>query len=239
MISIIPAIDLIGGKCVRLVQGDYVRKTEYDFNPVDLAKQFEDAGINRLHLVDLDGAKRKELINIAVLENICTSTKLSVDYGGGITKQEDLDRIFNAGADYAVIGSLAVHNPDLVYKWLERFGNEKIIIGADVKNQFIAVNAWRDTSELNLIDFIADWLDRNAKYFLCTDVEKDGMLAGSSVDLYRQILTRQPVVRLIASGGVSSLAEIKELEDAGIHGAIIGRALFEGKLTLPELSIFL
>jgi phosphoribosylformimino-5-aminoimidazole carboxamide ribotide isomerase len=239
MISIIPAIDLIGGKCVRLVQGDYVRKTEYDFNPSDLAKQFEDAGIKRLHLVDLDGAKRKELINIEVLEKICASTNLSVDYGGGITTLEDLDRIFNAGADFAVIGSLAAHNPNLVHRWLERFGSEKIIIGADVKNEFIAVNAWQDTSELNLIDFIVAWLDRKAKYFLCTDVEKDGMLAGSSVDMYRQVLVRQPGVRLIASGGVSSLAEIKELEDAGMHGAIIGRALFEGKLTLNELSIFL
>lgn len=224
---------------MRLAQGDYVRKTEYDYNPVELAKQFEDSGIKRLHLVDLDGAKKKELVNLPVLERICNSTSLVVDYGGGITNRNDLERIYNAGASFAVIGSLAVHNPDLVGSWIEQFGHEKIIIGADVKNELITVNAWRDTSELNLFDFVGDWMNGNALYFLCTDVEKDGMLAGSSINLYRRIIARWPGVRLIASGGVSSLAEIKELEDAGLHGAIIGRAFYEGKLTLEELSKFL
>jgi phosphoribosylformimino-5-aminoimidazole carboxamide ribotide isomerase len=239
MISIIPAIDLMGGKCVRLAQGDYAQKTEYDYNPVDLAKEFEDSGITRLHLVDLDGAKKKELVNIGVLEKICSSTNLSVDYGGGITNQDDLERIYSAGANFTVIGSLAVHNPDLVGSWIEHFGNEKIIIGADVKNEMITVNAWRDTSEVNLLDFIGSWMDRKAMYFLCTDVEKDGMLVGSSINLYSRIIACWPGVKLIASGGVSSLAEIKELEDSGLNGAIIGKAFYEGKLTLSELSIFL
>lgn len=223
---------------MRLAQGDYVRKTEYEYDPVELARQFEDSGVSRLHLVDLDGAKKKELVNIGILEKICTTTRLSVDYGGGITNPADLDRIYSAGASFAVIGSLAVHNADLVSTWIAKYGNERIIIGADVKNELIAVNAWSDTSDVNLLDFIGGWMDRKALYFLCTDVEKDGMLAGSSINLYRRIIARWPGVQLIASGGVSSLAEIKELEQAGLHGAIIGRAFYEGRLTLSELSIF-
>jgi phosphoribosylformimino-5-aminoimidazole carboxamide ribotide isomerase len=239
MIQIIPAIDLIGGKCVRLTQGDYAQKKIYDHDPLELAKMFESIGIKRLHLVDLDGAREKKLMNIPVLESISKNTSLVIDWGGGITTQQDMDNVFNAGAAITVIGSLAVSNPETVANWIDLFGAAKVIIGADVIDRYIAVNAWQDKSDQAVDDFIRAWVAKGALTFLCTDVAKDGMLMGSTIELYRFLRKEVPSAHLIASGGVSSIEEIMELERMGMDAAIIGKALYEGKLKISELSIFI
>ncbi len=235
---IIPAIDLIGGKCVRLSQGDYSSKKEYHDDPLEMAKRFEGAGITRLHLVDLDGAKAKKIVNGDVLERICSGTSLKVDFGGGIQADEEIEKAFSLGAKQVTGGSIAVKNPVLFDEWITKYGSEKIILGADAKNKKIAVGGWEETTSVDLIPFIQNYYDKGIRYVICTDVAKDGLLQGPSVDLYREILQEIPELKLIASGGVSSVKDLEELEKVGVYGAIVGKAYYEGRVTLEELAAF-
>lgn len=235
---IIPAIDLIGGKCVRLSQGDYSSKKEYHDDPLEMAKRFEGAGISRLHLVDLDGAKAKKIINGDVLERICAGTSLQVDFGGGIQAVEEIEKAFALGAKQVTGGSIAVKNPTLFDEWITKYGSDKIILGADAKNKKIAVGGWEETTSVDLIPFIQSYFDKGIRYVICTDVAKDGLLQGPSVDLYREILQEIPELKLIASGGVSSVKDLEELEKVGVYGAIVGKAYYEGRVTLEELASF-
>jgi phosphoribosylformimino-5-aminoimidazole carboxamide ribotide isomerase len=234
--EIIPAMDIIDGKCVRLIQGDYAQKTIYNENPVGVAKQFEDAGLSRLHLVDLDGAKASHIINYKILEAITSQTKLKVDFGGGIKSDEDITIAFESGAEQITAGSIAVKSRETVIAWLEKYGNERIILGADVKGEMIALNGWQENSSINVFGFLKDYVAHGIQYVICTDIAKDGMLQGSSVDLYKKILEEFPALKLIASGGVSELKELKVLSGAGLNGAIIGKAIYEGKISLPDLA---
>lgn len=235
---IIPAIDLIGGKCVRLSQGDYSSKKEYHDDPLEMAKRFEGAGISRLHLVDLDGAKAKKIINGDVLERICAGTSLQVDFGGGIQADKEIEKAFSLGAKQVTGGSIAVKNPTLFDEWITKYGSEKIILGADAKNKKIAVGGWEETTSVDLIPFIQNYFDKGIRYVICTDVAKDGLLQGPSVDLYREILQEIPELKLIASGGVSSVKDLEELEKVGVYGTIVGKAYYEGRVTLEELAVF-
>lgn len=235
---IIPAIDLIGGKCVRLSQGDYSSKKEYHDDPLEMAKRFEGAGISCLHLVDLDGAKAKKIINGDVLERICAGTSLEVDFGGGIQADEEIEKAFSLGAKQVTGGSIAVKNPTLFDEWITKYGSEKIILGADAKNKKIAVGGWEETTSVELIPFIQSYFDKGIRYVICTDVAKDGLLQGPSVDLYREILQEIPELKLIASGGVSSVKDLEELEKVGVYGTIVGKAYYEGRVTLEELAAF-
>ena len=239
MIEIIPAIDIIEGKCVRLSQGDYNAKKIYNEDPVAVAKEFENAGIRRLHLVDLDGAKQKHVVNLQVLKKIVTNTSLQVDFGGGIKSREDLDAVFDTGAALATIGSVSVTNQDLFLSWLAYYGPEKIILGADVRDNFIAVSGWLETSGIRLNDFLDDYTERGVKNILCTDISRDGMLSGTALELYGELQERYKQSNIIASGGVTSVNEVKRLNNMGIGGVIIGKALYEGNLTLEELEKFL
>lgn len=236
MIEIIPAIDIINGQCVRLTQGDYEQKKVYNTNPVEVAKSFEDAGIQRLHLVDLDGAKAKHIVNVEVLEEVAKASNLIIDFGGGIKSDEDIKMAFDAGANQITAGSIAVANPDLVNRWMGVYGASKIILGADVKGLKIAVNGWQEASSEDLFPFLESYLAKGIEYCICTDVAKDGLLQGSSIDLYATILERFPQLKLIASGGVTSMEEIGKLNEIGCHGVIIGKAIYEGKITLKELE---
>ncbi|PZX60452.1 1-(5-phosphoribosyl)-5-[(5-phosphoribosylamino)methylideneamino] imidazole-4-carboxamide isomerase [Algoriphagus ratkowskyi] len=236
--QIIPAIDLIGGKCVRLSQGDYSSKKEYHDDPLEMAKRFEGVGIRRLHLVDLDGAKAKKIVNAEVLERICAGTSLHVDFGGGIQADEEIEKAFSLGANQVTGGSIAVKNPVLFEAWIAKYGSEKIILGADAKNKKIAVGGWEETTSVDLIPFIKDYVAKGISYVICTDVAKDGLLQGASVDLYKEILQEIPGVKLIASGGVSSVADLEELEKIGVCGTIVGKAYYEGRVTLEELAAF-
>ncbi|MFC5192591.1 1-(5-phosphoribosyl)-5-[(5-phosphoribosylamino)methylideneamino]imidazole-4-carboxamide isomerase [Algoriphagus aquatilis] len=235
---IIPAIDLIGGKCVRLSQGDYSSKKEYHDDPLEMAKRFEGAGISRLHLVDLDGAKAKKIINGDVLERICAGTSLQVDFGGGIQADKEIEKAFSLGAKQVTGGSIAVKNPTLFDEWITKYGSEKIILGADAKNKKIAVGGWEETTSVDLIPFIQNYFDKGIRYVICTDVAKDGLLQGPSVDLYHEILQEIPELKLIASGGVSSVKDLEELEKVGVYGTIVGKAYYEGRVTLEELAAF-
>jgi phosphoribosylformimino-5-aminoimidazole carboxamide ribotide isomerase len=235
---IIPAIDLIGGKCVRLSQGDYRSKKEYHDDPLEMAKRFEGAGIQRLHLVDLDGAKAKKIVNGEVLERICSGTGLQVDFGGGIQADEEIEKAFGLGAKQVTGGSIAVKNPDLFDKWIAQYGTEKIILGADAKEKKIAVGGWEETTSVDLIPFIKEYFEKGIRYVICTDVAKDGLLQGPSADLYREILQEIPSLKLIASGGVSSVKDLEELEKIGVFGTIVGKAYYEGRVTLEELASF-
>lgn len=235
---IIPAIDLIGGKCVRLSQGDYSSKKEYHDDPLEMAKRFEGAGISRLHLVDLDGAKAKKIINADVLERICAGTSLHVDFGGGIQADEEIEKAFALGAKQVTGGSIAVKNPVLFEAWITKYGSDKIILGADAKNKKIAVGGWEETTSVDLIPFIQSYFDKGIRYVICTDVAKDGLLQGPSVELYQEILQEIPELKLIASGGVSSVKDLEELEKVGVYGAIVGKAYYEGRVTLEELASF-
>ncbi len=236
--EIIPAIDIIDGKCVRLTQGDYSQKKEYSSDPVAMARQFEDAGIRRLHLVDLDGAKQKRIINHKVLEQVASQTQLHIDFGGGVQSDEDLQKAFDCGAKQVTGGSIAVKNPQLFESWLAKFGSEKIILGADAKDRKIAVSGWQESTETDLLDFLKEYQKKSVKYTICTDVAKDGLLQGPSVDLYREILQEIPDLCLIASGGVSSLDDLKALQKINVYGVIIGKAIYEGRVTLKELQQF-
>lgn len=235
---IIPAIDLIGGKCVRLSQGDYRSKKEYHDDPLEMAKRFEGAGIQRLHLVDLDGAKAKKIVNGEVLERICSGTSLQVDFGGGIQADEEIEKAFGLGAKQVTGGSIAVKNPELFDKWITQYGPEKIILGADAKEKKIAVGGWEETTSVDLIPFIKEYFEKGIRYVICTDVAKDGLLQGPSADLYREILQEIPDLKLVASGGVSSVKDLEELEKIGVFGAIVGKAYYEGRVTLEELASF-
>ncbi|MHB9056616.1 MAG: 1-(5-phosphoribosyl)-5-[(5-phosphoribosylamino)methylideneamino]imidazole-4-carboxamide isomerase [Paludibacteraceae bacterium] len=239
MIEIIPAIDLIEGKCVRLTQGDYDQKKVYNENPVEVAKMFVDAGITRLHLVDLDGAKAKHIVNYKVLENITSGTNLIVDFGGGLKSDEDLKIAFECGASMITGGSIAVKNPTTFMSWIEEYGSEKIILGADVKNNKIAVSGWIEDTDIELIPFLADYQQKGICKIICTDISKDGMLEGPSIELYKDIIRNLPEAFLIASGGVSSISDIELLKDAGIPAVIFGKAIYEGRIKLKELSRFL
>ena len=236
MIEIIPAIDLIDGKCVRLSQGDYDQKIVYNENPLEVAKMFADAGIRRLHLVDLDGAKAHHIVNHRVLEKITGSTGLIVDFGGGLKSDDDLRIAFECGAGMITGGSIAVKNPDVFSSWIKKFGSAKIILGADVKDEKIAVGGWIETTELDLIPFIKNYVDQGIHKVICTDISKDGMLQGTATELYKKILAAQPGLYLIASGGVSSIRDVEQLQEASIPAVIIGKAIYEGRIKLKELT---
>tara|TARA_B100000508_G_scaffold55003_3_gene42758 strand:- start:141538 stop:142272 length:735 start_codon:yes stop_codon:yes gene_type:complete len=235
-IKIIPAIDIIEGKCVRLSQGDYDQKKVYNENPLEVAKSFEDHGIEHLHLVDLDGAKSSKVINYHVLEKIAYNTGLKIDFGGGVKSDEDIKMVLESGANQVTAGSIAVKNPEKVYSWINKYGAEKIILGADVKDRMIAINGWKETSELELNDFLDNFIKRGVKTSICTDIAKDGMMSGSSIELYNEIMSDFPGLQLIASGGVSSLKEIEQLEVNGLFGAIVGKAIYEGQISLNEIA---
>lgn len=239
MIEIIPAIDVIDGKCVRLSQGDYDQKKVYNENPSEVAKMFEDAGVRRLHLVDLDGAKAQHIVNYKVLESITSKTNLVVDFGGGLKSDDDLRIAFECGASMVTGGSIAVKNPDVFLSWIEKFGAEKIILGADVKDEKIAVGGWIETTDLSLIPFIKKFKDKGVDKVICTDISKDGMLQGASNDLYKKVLDNFPDLYLVASGGVSCMDDIKALNDANVPAVITGKAIYEGKIKLAEISSFL
>lgn len=236
--QIIPAIDIIGGQCVRLTQGDYGQKTIYNNDPLEVAKAFEDAGIQRLHLVDLDGAKEKKIVNIRVLERIANGTRLHIDFGGGVQSDEMIDLAFSAGAKQITAGSIAVKNPDLVVSWLNKYGAERIILGADARNEQIAVSGWQENSELSIYDFLKDFVQKGARYVISTDVAKDGLLQGPSFHLYENIQKQNPSLQIIASGGVSNLADLEQLRDMHLFGVIVGKAFYEGKITLKQLAQF-
>lgn len=235
---IIPAIDLIDGKCVRLTQGDYAQKKEYNARPLEVAQQFEDAGLTRLHLVDLDGAKQKKVVNHRVLETIATRTRLHIDFGGGIQSEQDIRIAFESGAAQVTGGSVAVKNPELFENWLRNFGSEKIILGADCKNEKIAVSGWQEGTELWVYDFVEQYAEKGVRYVISTDVAKDGLLQGPNFDLYRNITEKTPKVALIASGGVSTLADVEKLAEMDIFGVIIGKAIYEKTIALSELAKF-
>jgi phosphoribosylformimino-5-aminoimidazole carboxamide ribotide isomerase len=236
--QIIPAIDIIGGKCVRLTQGDYGQKKEYHDSPLEMAKRFEGAGIKRLHLVDLDGAKAKKIVNREVLKTIAKETTLQVDFGGGVQSDEDIELAFDLGAHQVTGGSVAIKNPVLFDSWVKRFGGQKIILGADAKDRKIAISGWEETTTVDLIDFIKDHYANGIQYVICTDVAKDGLLQGPSIELYVDILKEVPGINLIASGGVSNIKDLEDLQKIGVYGAIVGKAYYEGRISLEELASF-
>jgi phosphoribosylformimino-5-aminoimidazole carboxamide ribotide isomerase len=237
--EIIPAIDIIEGKCVRLTQGDYAQKTVYNEDPLEVAKQFEDAGLRRLHLVDLDGAKAKRIINHRVLERIAANTQLVIDFGGGLKSQDDLRIAFESGAQQVTGGTVAVKEPDLFMDWLNVYGGERIILGADFKDGNISVSGWQEQSELELFAFLANYVAKGVQYSISTDVSKDGLLQGSAIDTYQRIREELPALKLIASGGVTTMTELERLREIGCYGAIIGKAIYENKITLKDLMDFL
>lgn len=232
---IIPAIDLIEGKCVRLTQGDYSQKKIYNENPLEVAKMLEDHGIRYLHLVDLDGAKARKIVNHKVLETIATKTNLKIDFGGGMQSEQDVTTAFKAGAEQITVGSVSVKNPDKMLSWLEQFGQEKIILGADCKNRKVATHGWLESSELDVVSFIENYQKKGVKHTIVTDIDKDGMLAGTSFELYEEILA-QTAISLIASGGITTINDVFRLKEMGCEGAIIGKAIYEGTINLKELS---
>lgn len=236
MIEIIPAIDIIDGKCVRLSQGDYNAKKVYNEDPLEVAKMFEDAGIKRLHLVDLDGAKAKHIVNQSVLEKIVSNSSLIVDFGGGVQSDEDIETAFNAGASMITGGSIAVRNRELFTGWISKYGDDKIILGADCKDHKIAVSGWQESTSLDIISFIEGYMQEDVTKVICTDISKDGMLQGPSIGLYKEILENFPALYLIASGGVSCFQDILDLEEANVPAVILGKAIYENKVTLKELS---
>jgi len=238
-IEIIPAIDLIDGKCVRLSQGDYNQKTVYNENPLEVAKMFEAAGIIRLHLVDLDGAKAKHIVNHKVLETISTNTNLIIDFGGGLKSDEDLEIAFNSGAQMITGGSIAVRDREIFFKWLEKYGSEKIILGADAKDGNIAVGGWLETTALPVIEFISDFFTKGITKVISTDISRDGMLTGPSFELYQEILETLPNVEIIASGGIATMEDILKLDEMGVPGVIIGKAIYENRITLKEIEKFI
>lgn len=231
---IIPAIDIIDGKCVRLTKGDYSTKKVYNENPLEVAKEFEDYGIKHLHLVDLDGAKSKRIINHRILEKIATATDLHIDFGGGLKSDEDLKIALESGAKQITGGSIAAKNRPVFLNWLHKYGGQKIILGADCMNRKIATDGWLESSELDLIEFIKGYEAEGVAYVICTDISKDGMLQGPSTDLYKEVIA-ETKVNLIASGGIASLQDLIDLKEMGCEGAILGKAIYEGRITLKEL----
>ena len=236
---IIPAIDIIDGQCVRLSKGDYNTKKVYNENPLEIAKQFEAHGIKYLHLVDLDGAKASHIVNHKVLEKIATKTTLKIDFGGGLKTDEDLKIAFESGASQITGGSIAVKNSDIFKSWITKFGADKIILGADANNEKIAVSGWLEESDEDLIPFIQGYQKEGIQYVICTDIAKDGMLEGPSFDLYEKILKECPNVKLIASGGISTFDELPRLRDLGCEGTIVGKAIYENRISLKQLENFI
>ncbi|HEY1872475.1 MAG TPA: 1-(5-phosphoribosyl)-5-[(5-phosphoribosylamino)methylideneamino]imidazole-4-carboxamide isomerase [Chitinophagaceae bacterium] len=234
---IIPAIDIIDGKCVRLEQGDYNKISLYHKEPLEVAKKFEDAGLKRLHLVDLDGARAGEVKNWKVLETIAGKTSLVIDFGGGIKTEKDVSIAFNSGAEIATVGSIAVKNEEELVKWLLKFGADKFLLGADVKNEKIAVSGWQEETKIWVYDFIQKWMSNGVKQIFCTDVSKDGKLEGPAIDLYKNIMSKFPELFFIASGGVSSVDDLKRLEEIGCKGTIVGKAIYENKISMTDLKI--
>ncbi|HOO84053.1 MAG TPA: 1-(5-phosphoribosyl)-5-[(5-phosphoribosylamino)methylideneamino]imidazole-4-carboxamide isomerase [Prolixibacteraceae bacterium] len=238
MITIIPAIDLIDAKCVRLSQGDYNQKTVYNENPLEVAKMFEDAGIKRLHLVDLDGAKAQHIVNYKVLETIASKTNLVIDFGGGLKSDEDLRIAFESGARMITGGSIAVKNRSTFESWIGKYGAEKIILGADAKDGKIAVSGWQEDSNEDIIPFIKSYIDKGISKVISTDIARDGMLTGPSIDLYKEILEKFPTLELIASGGIATMKDIYELDEMGVPGVITGKAIYENRISLKEIEAF-
>ena len=236
---IIPAIDIIEGQCVRLSKGDYATKKVYNENPLEVAKEFEDHGIEYLHLVDLDGAKASHIVNYKVLENIASKTNLKIDFGGGLKSDEDLKIAFESGANQITGGSIAVKNPTVFENWLKQFGTDKIILGADAQNEKIAVSGWLEESDEELIPFVKNYLTKGISYVICTDISKDGMLQGPSFDLYKRMLAELEGIKLIASGGISTFDELPRLAELGCEGTIIGKAIYEGRIQLKQLENFI
>ena len=238
MIEIIPAIDLIDGRCVRLAQGDFAQKTIYRENPLDVAKEFENAALKRLHIVDLDGAKNGKITNLKVLEVIARNTNLTIDFGGGIKSDADVQSVFDAGAAMASIGSVAVKNAEKFFAWIEKYGGDKILLGADVNGEMLAINGWQTATEIEIVPFLREYYAKGVTQTFVTDIAKDGLLQGTSNALYAKIRREIPELKLIASGGVSVIEDIYELERIGCAGAIVGKAIYEEKITLPELKQF-
>ena len=236
--QIIPAIDIIEGKCVRLTEGDYTQKKIYNEDPLEVAKQFEGVGLMRLHLVDLDGAKAGAVVNWKVLEKIANKTGLIIDFGGGIKTEVTLKTVLDTGATYATIGSLAVKESATFEEWIERFGAQIFMLGADVYEEKIAVGGWLEKTEIDVFDFIGSYMDKGVTQIFCTDIQKDGKLEGPSIELYQKILQQYPTLELIASGGVSQLKDLEELRRIGCSGAIVGKAIYENKISLLKLSSF-
>lgn len=234
-IELVPAIDIIDGKCVRLTKGDYDQKTVYRDSPAEVAKEFEDLGFKRLHVVDLDGAKSKHIVNSEVLRQITTATHLTVDFGGGIKTDNDIQQAFDAGASMVTVGSVAVTRPDLFEGWLQRYGAERMILGADVRNGRISINGWKEDSDESLLPFLEKYVRMGVKNVLCTEISKDGTLSGPAIELYKQVMAAYPALHLIASGGVSSQADIEALSEAGIPSVVFGKAIYEGRIDLKEL----
>lgn len=239
MIQIIPAIDILDGKCVRLQQGDYEAKTCYHDDPIEVAKEFERYGIQHIHVVDLDGARSKHIVNTPILKRMAAETSLTFDFGGGIKTDEDIELAFANGASQVTVGSIAVQNPDLFLGWLEKYGTDRIILGADAKDGQISINGWKEGSGIDLIDFLKKYIDAGVTRVLCTDISKDGMMKGPSIELYKQIMEQFPTLKLTASGGVSRIQDIEELNQVGIHSVVTGKAIYEGSLTLEEINQFI
>lgn len=236
--EIIPAIDIIDGKCVRLTQGDYAQKKVYNENPLEVALEFEDAGLRRLHLVDLDGAKAGAVKNWKVLEKLASKTGMVIDFGGGIKTAGDVDIVFNSGAALATVGSIAVKDPALFGSWLEEYGVSRFLLGADVKDEKIAVGGWLETTDRWIYDFISEYFEKGVRQLFCTDVSKDGLLQGPSLELYKNIVGKFPELHFIASGGVSDFDDVLRLEEIGCSGVIIGKAIYEARVTLKQLSAY-
>lgn len=235
MIELIPAIDIIEGKCVRLTKGDYATKKEYG-DPVSMAQEFEQLGFKRLHVVDLDGAKNKHVVNDATLRAITRTTQLTVDFGGGVKTEEDLKKAYEAGATLVTVGSIAVTNPELYLEWLQKYGTGRLILGADVRKGKVSINGWLEDSDLELTEFLTKYMQAGTRNVLCTEISKDGMLQGPAIDLYKQVMKAHPTCHLIASGGVSSIQDIEALQEAGIPAVVFGKAIYEGRIDLKELS---
>lgn len=235
-IELIPAIDIIDGKCVRLTKGDYGQKKVYNDDPVAQAKEFEKLGMKRLHVVDLDGAKAKHVVNVDVLRGITAATGLKVDFGGGIKSDDDIEKAFAAGASLVTIGSIAVSQPDTFMRWLDRYGADKVILGADVRNGLVSINGWKEDTSEKLLPFLARYVKAGVKNVLCTEISRDGTLSGPSTDLYREVMEAFPGIHLIASGGVGRNEDIIELDEAGIPAVVFGKAWYEGKINLEELE---
>jgi phosphoribosylformimino-5-aminoimidazole carboxamide ribotide isomerase len=234
---IIPAIDIIDGKCVRLTQGDYSQKKIYSENPLEVAKEFEDSGVTFLHLVDLDGAKAGEVQNWKVVEAITKNTNLSVDFGGGIKTEDEISRLLDLGINQVNLGSIAIRKPYKIYEWAEKFGFDKIILSADVKNEEIAISGWLENSSVNIMDFVKGFYLQGIRFVTCTDISVDGMLTGPNIDLYKKLLNEFDDLKLIASGGVGNVEDVNELVSTGVHGVIIGKAIYEGRINLKDLKL--
>ena len=236
MIELIPAIDLIDGKCVRLTKGDYDTKKVYADDPVALARSFEQLGFRRLHLVDLDGARSRHVVNDAVLRRITRETQLIVDFGGGVKTDEDIRKAFDAGASMVTAGSIAVTEPETFLRWMETYGAERMILGADVRDGYISINGWQEESRQRLADFLARYMKAGTRHVLCTEISRDGMLQGPAIALYREVMEAHPECHLIASGGVSDIQDIRDLQEAGIPAVVFGKAIYEGRIDMEEMA---